>query len=236
MKTPTTYTQLLIITTDDDGNRTATRTHHAGTYTEYLFSELSPKAQERAIQDAIEEEQKDYWQGFGMTQNNVEEVWDAYSGLQKHQPVKWHDHYTSFFLTIEDAERVTPEEDTGICWSMDMCDAWNRYAAAVPLLIEEAEEHEATAEELSAPYYWYAPSLTSYDEPESASIWYKAHSDHADRCRAKAEELAEAAKDALESTIKSTIDDLETYYQSPDFWREWLDDGETRFTREGERI
>lgn len=140
------------------------------------------------------------------------------------------------FLTIEDAERVTPEEDTGECNSMDICDAWNQYAAAVPLLIEEAEEHEATAEELSAPYYWYAPSLTSYDEPESASIWYKAHSDHADRCRAKAEELAEKANDALEHEVKALIEGAEEYYQSPEFWREWYSEGDERFTRDGERI
>lgn len=236
MKTTTIYRETLVITTDDDGARTITRHNYADTDTEFYFSELSPKAQQRAINDAIEEERNSYAYGEGHTQFEVDDIWSAYNDLAKHQPIQWHDHYWSFFLTVEDAERVTPEEDTGECNSMDICDAWNQYAAAVPLLIEEAEEHEATAEELSAPYYWYAPSLTSYDEPESASIWYKAHSDHADRCRAKAEELAEKAKDALEHEVKALIEEAEEYYQSAEFWREWYSEGDERFTREGERI
>lgn len=238
MKTTTEYIQRLTIETDDDGNRTVTRTSRADTATEYLFGELSPEAQERAIRDAIEEEKKGYYYTgdpyASHTGIDIAEVWNAYKDFAKHQPVRYHDHYTSFYLTVEDAERVTPEEDNGICWSMDICSAWNQYAAAVPLLIEEAEEHEARANEITAPYYW--PYCVAPEKPESARIWFAAHEDYADRCRAKAEELAEQAKDAVENCIQGLIDGLEDYYTSPEFWREWLADGETRFTRDGERI
>ena len=234
MKTTTIYHEYLTITTDDDGTRTITRHEYADTSTEFYFSELSPKAQQRAINDAIEEERDSYAYGAGHTQFEVDEIWSAYNDLAKHQPIRWHDHYWSFFLTVEDAERVTPQEDTGECNSMDICDAWNRYAAAVPLLIEEAEEHEGIATEIAAPYYW--PYCVAPDEAPSVIIWGKAHEDAADQCRAKAEELAEKAKDALEHEVKALIEGAEEYYQSAEFWREWFSDGDDRFTRDGERI
>lgn len=234
MKTTTIYRETLVITTDDDGKRTITRHEYADTDTEFYFSELSPKAQERAIRDAIEEERNSYAYGEGHTQFEVDEIWSAYNALAKHQPIQWHDHYWSFFLTVEDAERVTPEEDTGECNSMDICDAWNQYAAAVPLLIEEAEDHEGLATEIDSPYYW--PYCVTDQEPTSVLVWFKAHEDHADRCRAKAEELAEKAKDALEHTVKALIEGAEEYYQSSEFWRDWYSEGDERFTRDGERI
>lgn len=231
----TVYTERLTITTDDDGNVTMQRTSSADTHSAFYFDELSKEAQDRAISDAIEEERNDYYQcGTGHTAWNIEEICDAYNDLAKHQPLRYHDHYSSFYLTVEDPERVTPESNNGICWSMDICEAWNRYAAAVPMLIEEAEDHEATADELTAPYYW--PHCIADHEPMSVLVWSKAHGDYADRCRWKAEELAEKAKDALESELQRLIEETEDYYQSAEFWREWLNDGETRFTRDGERI
>lgn len=231
----TVYTERLTITTDDNGNVTMQRTSSADTHSAYLFDELSKEAQDRAISDAIEEEERDYYErGTGQTAWNIEELWDAYNSLAKHQPLRCHDYYSSFYLTVEDPERVTPENDLGICWSMDICEAWNRYAAAVPMLIEEAEDHEATADELTAPYYW--PNCVADHEPTSVLVWSKAHGDHADRCREKAEELAEKAKDALERELKRLIDETEEYYTSAEFWREWYSEGDERFTRDGERI
>lgn len=230
----TTYTERKTITTDDAGNVTITTSHAARTITEYLFHELAEEAQARAIHDAIEEERNSYTYGAGHTQTEVDEIWHAYNALANDQPIRWHDHYWSFFLTVEDAERVTPQEDTGECNSMDICDAWNQYAAAVPLLIEEAEDHEGIASEIAAPYYW--PHCVAPEEAPSVIIWGKAHEDHAEKCCEKAEELAEKAKDALEHQVKALIEGAEEYYQSPEFWREWLEDGETRFTRDGERI
>lgn len=240
MRTTTTYTEYKTMTTDDAGRVTITTSNHADTITEYWFEELSEEAQARAVRDAISEELEAYynsgWPYASMTGASVNEVWEAFHDLQKRQPLQYHDHYSSFYLTVGDAESISTEQDDGTTPSIDICSAWNRYARAVEMLIEEAEDHEATAAELSAPYYWYAPSLTSYEEPESASIWYDAHSDHADRCRQKAEELAEDAADAVESAIKTAIDSIEDYYRSPEFWREWYAEGDERFTRDGERI
>lgn len=240
MKTTTTYTQTVTIVTEDDGARTITRSHHADTNSVFWFEELSEEAQARAVRDAISEELEAYynsgWPYASMTGASVNEVWEAFHDLQKRQPLQYHDHYSSFYLTVGDAESISTEQDDGTTPSIDICSAWNRYARAIEMLIEEAEDHEATAAELSAPYYWYAPSLTSYEEPESASIWYDAHSDHADKCRQKAEELADDAANAVESAIKTAVDSIEDYYRSPEFWRDWYANGDERFTRDGERI
>ena len=117
---------------------------------------------------------------------------------------------------------------------MNICGACYRYSTAIPLLIEEAEEHESIADEITAPYYW--PICNPSEETASVLTFCTAHVNHADRCRWKAEKLAEQAKDAVEGTIKDLIGGVEDYYSSPEFWREWLDDGESRFTRDGERI
>lgn len=238
MKTTTIYRETLTITTDDDGTRTITRSHSARTNSALLFEELSPEAQQRAIRDAIEEETHNYyssaWDYASHTGTDVSEIWDAYRDLAKHQPVECHDHYSSFFLAVGSAERVTPEEDTGICWSMDICDAWNEYAAAVQMLIEEAEEHEGRADEITAPYYW--PYCVADHEPASVLAYSVAHGNHADRCREKADELAEQAKDAVESTMHDLIEEVEEYYSSAEFWREWFTEEDQIFTRDGERI
>ena len=87
----TTYTERLTITTADDGTQAISRTHHADTETECLFSELSPAAQDRAISDAIEKEERDYYEygtyGTSQTGMSEAEIWDAADTLAKHQPV-----------------------------------------------------------------------------------------------------------------------------------------------------
>ena len=81
MKTTTEYIQRTIITTDDDGARTITRTSSADTLTAYRFNELSPEAQERAIRDAIEEEEdpENYWCSHSYFAE--EEIWQAAARL-----------------------------------------------------------------------------------------------------------------------------------------------------------
>lgn len=258
MKKTTTYTQTLIITTDDDGNRTATRTHHAGTYTEYLFSELSPEAQERAISDAIAEEVDNAWIPCSQIYFATEDILDAAHDLQKSQPIEIEeDQGCSWYGTARgtcpwahhspDWQAVTEAKDTGICYSMDICDAWNAYAARIVALQEAYEE----AEDKAWTYYEAADATDdrrNYDDitddqrdalravaeaERSRAAFYE---DMAERIEAAAEELTEEAAQAVGSIVDGLICEAWTYYQSPDFWREWLDDGEARFTREGERI
>lgn len=227
MITTTQYTQTLTITTDDDGTQTISRSHRARTVSEYRFTELSPEAQARAISDAIEEETsaEGYW--CSQTYFAESEIIDAAKELEKHQPIEIaQDQGCSWYGTASGAhwwkpikwESVTEEQHTGICWSMDICDVWNRYAARIIALQEAHEEAEDRA--------YFADTQEEQD----------AYNDMAERIENAAEELTEEAARAVGDVIDGLIEAEREYYSSEEFWREWLADGDDRYTRDGERI
>lgn len=258
MKTTTEYIQRLTITTDDDGTRTATRTASADTVTEFLFHELSESAQQRAISDAIAEEVDNAFVPCSQIYFATEEILDAAYDLQKSQPIDIdQDQGCSWYGTARgtcpwayhrpDWQAVTEAKDTGICYSMDICDAWNAYAARIVALqeaYEEAEdkawtyEHAADATD-DRRNFGDIPddqrdALRAIVEAErSRAMFYERI---AERIEAAAEELTEEAAQRVGDVVDGMVCEAWDYYQSPEFWREWLDDGETRFTREGERI
>lgn len=230
MKTTTTYTERKTITTDDAGNTTITTSHSADTLTEYYFTELSPKAQQRAIRDAIEDEQEDYYQHgiYGASQSGMSEaeIWDAAEALAKHQPVHIgtdaggspYGTARRYGWSTANWESVTEEQDTGICWSMDICDTWNAYAARIIALQDGHEEAEDRA--------YFADTQDEQD----------AYNDIAERIEDAAEELTEEAARAVGDVVDGLIESEREYYASPEFWREWLADSDDRYTRDGTRI
>lgn len=230
MITTTEYIQRTIITTDDNGARTITRTSHADTATAYFFAELSPEAQQRAINDAIEEEQRDYYEygiyGASQTGMSEAEIWDAAETIAEHQPVHIgtdaggspYGTARRYGWSVADWESVTEEQDTGICWSVDICDAWNQYAARIVALQEGHEEASDMA--------YFADTQEEQD----------AYNDMAERIEETAEELTEEAARAVGNVVDGLIEAERDYYQSAEFWREWLQDGDDRYTREGARI
>lgn len=226
----TVYTERLTITTDDGGNVTMQRTSSADTHSAYLFDELSKEAQERAISDAIEEEQRDYYEygtyGASQTGMSEAEIWDAAQELAKHQPVHIgtdaggspYGTARRYGWSTANWESVTEEQDTGICWSMDICDTWNAYAARIIVLQEGHEEAEDRA--------YFADTQEEQD----------AYNDIAERIEETAEELTEEAAHAVGNTVDGLIEAERDYYSSEEFWREWYSEGDERFTRDGERI
>ena len=223
----TTYTERKTITTDDAGNVTITTSHAAHTSTEYLFSELSEEAKARAISDAIEEEQRTAHEWGSQTYFAESEIIDAAEELEKHQPIEIaQDQGCSWYGTASGAhwwkpikwESVTEEQNTGIAYSMDICDTWNAYAARIIVLQEGHEEATDKA--------YFADTQEEQD----------AYNDIAERIENAAEELTEEAARAVGNIVDGLIESEHEYYTSPEFWRYWLDDGETRFARDGERI
>ena len=244
MKTTTIYTERKTITTDDAGNVTITTSHDAHTLTEFLFSELSPEAQARAINDAIEEEDAPENWYSSQTYFAESEIIDAAEELEKHQPIEIaQDQGCSWYGTASGArwwkpikwESVTEEQHTGICYSMDICDAWNRYAVRIMALQEGHEEatdrayiHNENADNAAD----NGDTQTAEAERRRAAFY----EDMAERIEAAAEELTEEAARACGDVVDGLIEAERAYYTSPEFWRYWLDDGETRFTRSGERV
>lgn len=253
MITTTVYTERLTITTDDDGTRTITRTSHADTETAYFFNEISEAAQARAISDAIKDEEEQYQ--FGEDQSGIaeSEIWQCAEDLMKQQPIRIYQDYGCSYCGEARArhwgaswEEVTEATDNGWCYSMDMRDAWNEYAARIVALQEAHEEATEQAAE-----FWSIASdadYASYDAEtaeererleaiqRTAVEGAAAFEDIAERIENAAEELTEDAARAVGNIVDGLIESQHDYYTSPEFWREWLNDGETRFTRDGERI
>jgi len=247
MKTTTEYIQRLTITTDDDGTRTVTRSSHANTSSEFYFDELSPEAQERAILDAIQEEERDYYEYgiYGASQSGISEaeIWDAAETLAKHQPVHIgtdaggspYGTARRYGWSVADWESVTEEQHTGIVYSMDICDAWNRYAARIIALQdghEDAEERAYIHDENADNAAENGDIQTAEAERRRAAFY----EDMAERIENAAEELTEDAARAVGNVVDGLIEAERDYYSSPEFWREWLSDEDERYTREGERI
>lgn len=245
MITTTEYIQRLTITTDDAGHVTTTRSHHADTNSVFWFTELSEEAQARAVRDAISEEESAYCSGNPCQMYFTEyEIIDAARDLEKHQPVEFaQDQGCSWYGTARgewwhhaaDWQSVTEQADTGICYSMDICDTWNKYAARIVALQEAHEEATDRA------WIHHENADTAHDngahEIEEAerrrATFYE---DMAERIENAAEELTEEAARAVGDTIDGLIESQRDYYQSDEFWRERLTDSDERYTREGIRI
>lgn len=257
MKTTTTYTERKTITTDDAGNVTITTSHDARTVSECRFTELSEAAQARAIRDAIEEEREDYYSGNPCQMYfTSRDIIDAAHDLEKSQPIEiTRDYGCSWYGTARgsywhhaaDWQSVTEQQDTGICFSMDMCDRWNEYAARIIALQEAHEEatdasyeHDEAADAAHDVYYYADVSdadrekaRETYEQERAAAAFYE---DIAERIEDAAEELTEDAARAVGNVVDGLIEAERDYYQSAEFWAEWLADGDDRFTRNGERI
>lgn len=243
----TVYTERLTITTDDDGNVTMQRTSSADTHSAYLFDELSKEAQARAISDAIEEETELYYSGdryASQTGICESDILDAAAELEKAQRIEvtqdqgcsWYGTARgSWFYHPADWEVVTEQENNGTCYSMDICDAWNTYAARIVALQEghEGAEERAYIHDENADNAADNGDIQIAEAERSRAAFYE---DMAERIEETAEELTEEAARAVGNVVDGLIEAERDYYSSPEFWRYWLDDGETRFTRDGERI
>lgn len=243
----TTYTERKTIKTDDAGNITITTSHDAHTVTEYYFTELAPEAQARAIRDAIEEEERDYYSGdWYATQTGISErdILDAAEELAKAQNIEvTQDQGCSWYGTARgswyhhraDWESVTEQQDTGICYSMDICDTWNTYARRIIALQEGHEEatdrayvHDENADN--------AADNGAHEIEQAERKRAAFYEDIAERIEDAAEELTEEAARAVGNTVDSLIEGERDYYTSAEFWHDWYTNGDDRFTRSGERI
>jgi len=255
MKTTTIYRETLTITTEDNGARTIERSSHAQTLREYYFTELTPEAQQRAIDDAIEEETDPAnWYG-SQTYFAEREIIDAAEEMEKHQPIEiaqdygcsWYGKTSTYRFGSYDAyEHVTEEQHTGIVYSMDICDKWNEYAPRIMALAEAVEDIDAMLYDIggAADSAEYDRDMTDnpaeYDRLEAirstAAAEYEQLDTMRDRCAEVAEELTEEAARAVGDVVDGLIEAERDYYQSAEFWHEWLADSDDRYTRDGARI
>ena len=270
MKTITTYTERRTITTDDDGHTTTERKTIVSTVTAYRFTELSERAQKRAAEDAAEKETDTYNSSDYESSEffPIEgEIWHCANDLAKQQPVEFFTDYggspnakpspllfdpiaSKWRSSGEPWELVTIAEDNGYCYSMDLCDEWNRHA---PRIIQQQRAHEFATEQAEEHYTAHEDlESKAEDEPDPerrAALQSRAryqlnqwryYCTAADRAAAYAEKLTEAAAYAVGFILDGDIEAERDYYQSPEYWAEYFiedwNEEDPRFDKDGERI
>lgn len=248
MKTTTRYSVTITRETDAAGNTTTRRAENIESATVYRFAELTPDAQERAIRDAIEEEERAYyereWPYASHTGTAEFEIWHAAEELEKSQPLEIStDQGGSPYGTARghrfcrheaEWERVTEAKHSGDAYSMDICDAWNAYAARIIVLQEgheEAEERAYIHDENADNAADNGDITTARAERSRAELYRHI----AERIENAAEELTEEAARAVGNTIDWLIEAEREWYASAEFWRDWLHGGDEEYTADGAR-
>lgn len=84
---------------------------------------------------------------------------------------------------------------------------------------------------------WDAAQEDERDDAETeARAGYQQAEKILEACTCAADALTEEAAQAVGNIVDGLIESQHDYYTSDEFWREWLEDGETRFNRDGARI
>lgn len=196
MITTTVYTTRETMTTDDNGNITRHTTRTAHTYSECLFRELSPAAQEVAIAEAIEQETDERNWYASHTCNAEEKIWFAVHEFEKRQPVRFYTDLGGSVCAEERApycydawERVTTAKEAGDTYSMDIAAAWNRYAPRIMAL--------------AAAYDEAAYAMNDADDEKTADHYEALTSRISDAAEGLTEDAARAVGDVVESLIEA---------------------------------
>ena len=105
----------------------------------YEFHELDDDAQARVIADYVEDRASDPYFGQYFADCYEYEIWECVHDLEKSimgARVQW--HYNRWYSCDFDCEYayddcynpgyIEPVTDCGICYSMDLCDAWTKHA------------------------------------------------------------------------------------------------------------
>ena len=124
---------------------------------------------------------------------------------------------------------MTEQQHNGTSYSMDICDAWNTYAARIIILQEGHEEATDRAAEFWSVYsdFDYLKGDAETDEErrqleaiaDTAAEAAAEFDRIAERIEDAAEELTEDAARAVGSVIDWLIESEHEYYTSDEFWR-----------------
>lgn len=102
--------------------------------------------------------------------------------------------------------------------------------------LADAPEYRAYIIREDSEEYAEAIEQTEQDAAPEYSEAERTYSDISERIDSAAEELTEEAAQAVGNVVDGLIESERDYYQSTEFWHEWLSDSDERYTRDGARI
>ena len=133
----------------------------------FEFYELGEEAQERAFNEFVEERANDPYFGQWFADSYEREIWDGVRDLEnsiRGARVEW--RYNRWYSCDFDVEysyndcyhpcELEPVKDNGVCYSMAVCDAWNKHVRklnAISYQLEHVEHLQADVYPDWGPHY-----------------------------------------------------------------------------------
>lgn len=197
----------------------------------YEFHELPAEAKDRIVSEFREELERD-WQGFADTTES--EVWDAVRHLEKSitgARVSWRYNpwYSADFDTVYDYSdgydpgEIEAVDDNGVCYSMDLCDAWAVHARKLNIIWHRFDGLMGYMADM-APYSWDIDNLSERD-----TRVYNHYDDVLQSLYDEWYQTLEAACKDIAGTITGMLQAEWDYWTSEEYARETYEDMEAGY-------
>jgi len=195
----------------------------------FEFYELNEDAKNKVVKEYAEERANDpyHWQWFSDTTES--EIWDCVHDLENsiyNARVSW--NYNRWYSCDFDCEysysdiydpcELYAVEDNGICYSMDLCDAWNAHLKRLNGICYRIEYLDHLCDDV----YYYEPWYMGAG-PENETFYKRLDSMRDDLISLWYEELEKACED-VQSTIESLLRGEWEYYTSEEYTRAECED------------
>lgn len=191
----------------------------------YEFHELNDDAQTRVIEEYAETRSNDPYFGQWFFDSYESEIWECVRDLEKSitgARVSW--SYNRWYSADFDCEfsyndcyepgYMEPVENNGICYSFDLCDAWNAHVHKLNA-IENLIHHVVYVQ-----YEKYPCNEWEYcGRPENEALYYRLEAMYDDLIGKWYEEI-ERACDDVRNTIEYLLRSEWDYYTSDEYARD----------------
>lgn len=206
------------------------------TITLYTYDELPEEARARVLEDFAEERQNKPYFGQWFADTTESEIWGVVTDLEQSitgARVQW--RYNRWYSCDFDCEysyndcydpgEVETVKDNGICYSMDICAAWNKHVRklnAINARLEMIDELMNGKYNVWGPHYVYLKhkehiyNLLDDLASDTVSAWYE-----------ELERACEDVRDAIETELRGEWD----WYTSKEYAQTELED---EYTQGGE--
>lgn len=208
-------------------------TQHETTIALYTFDELNDDAQAHIVADYAEERANDPYFGQWFADTTESEIWECVRDLEKSitgARVSW--QYNRWYSCDFDCEfsyddccdpgELYTVDDNGICYSMDLCDAWNSHVGKLNAINRAFENVSNYMYDVNSSFdYWNGETY----EDRLYSILDDAQSSLVGRWYAELEAACEDVRNMIETLLRGEWD----YYTSEEYARGEFEANETGY-------
>lgn len=177
----------------------------------YQFGQLNADAQKRAIEDAIDKEVSDPCGHYTFYRDDIFEAVREFESLTPISIDCGRCDWDTYALVGDACPDAYTIKDNGDIYSMDICSFWNSRINDMHVITRAIE---------------YADSIYDADAPER-------YQNIIDQAQCAYDSILQSIGDDVARYVSHQLNDAFDYCTSEEFWREYLDDGDTLFTEDG---